>query len=141
MSDNSIQEPIDSTNSIFSFFKNHYIIIFLCLFILGLLLYHFRFKLIALHDRYRTRTRFSNGFYEDLNDGLSSINFDLESNIENEDIRDGLNMENKNKIKKIMKDKGLNFDDARLELIRNELHENEIDEDGVPKDPKLVTFK
>ncbi|CAX41367.1 uncharacterized protein YCL012C orthologue, putative [Candida dubliniensis CD36] len=112
------------------------------------LAFHFRHKIIELHDRYRTRSRIDNGYYsnlqsfeDDIASGLSSSNFDLESNnIATNDNRPGLTESAKVQIKKIMKEKGVSFDDARLEYIRNELSRNNIDENGVPNDPKLVMF-
>lgn len=39
-----------------------------------------------------------------------------------------------------MEQKGIGFDQARLEYTRKQLNQNNIDDQGVPKDPKLVTF-
>jgi len=119
------------------------IIILVCL-----LVFHFRHKIIELHDRYRTRSRIDSGYYsnlqsfeDDVASGLSSSNFDLESNnIATNDNRAGLSESAKLQIKKIMEEKGVSFDDARLEYTRNELSKNNIDENGVPRDPKLVMF-
>lgn len=80
-------------------------------------------------------------FEDDVASGLSSSNFDLESNnIATNDNRAGLSESAKLQIKKIMEEKGVSFDDARLEYTRNELSKNNIDENGVPRDPKLVMF-
>ena len=78
-------------------------------------------------------------FEGDINDGLSSLNFDLEANNSN-DSRKGLSEAAKEEVKKIMNTKGISFDEARLEYTRSELNKNNIDENGLPKDPKLVVF-
>lgn len=39
-----------------------------------------------------------------------------------------------------MNTKGVGFDEARLEYTRSELNKNDIDENGLPRDPKLVVF-
>lgn len=80
-------------------------------------------------------------FEDDINDGLSSLNFDLEANNVNlGDTRAGLDAVAKTEIRKIMDDRGLSFDEARLEYTKGRFNENDIDEDGLPRDPKLVRF-
>lgn len=39
-----------------------------------------------------------------------------------------------------MKVEGLSFDDARLKVVKAKLEGYNIGEDGVPLDPKTVTF-
>ncbi|EMG47399.1 hypothetical protein SBY92_002872 [Candida maltosa Xu316] len=128
-----------------SYLKSHHVLIFIVV-ITFLLVFHFRHKIIALHDRYRTSNRIRRGHYtnlgsfeDDIANGLTSDNFDLEANNSN-DTRKGLSEDAKLKIKEIMVNKGLSFDEARAEYTRNTLKKNNIDENGVPRDPKLVTF-
>ncbi|KAK6458483.1 uncharacterized protein RJT20DRAFT_126525 [Scheffersomyces xylosifermentans] len=126
--------------------KSHHVLLFVI--IVGcLLLFHFRHKIAEAHDRYRTRTRSQNGFYnrlssfqDDVLRGFSSSNFDLEGNIESNDPRKGLSEEAKLEIEVIMNAKGKSFDEARLEYTQSELGRNGIHNDGLPNDPKLVTF-
>ncbi|KAI3405098.2 hypothetical protein KGF56_002054 [Candida oxycetoniae] len=142
-------EDSPSTSTSMSYLKSHYVII-LILVIGCFLLFHFRFKLAELHDRYRTRRRMGQGYYtsidtssfqDDINDGLNSASFDLEANnLTREDPRNGLDEQAKEEIKRIMKSKSMSFDEARLEYVRGEFAGNNIDENGVPKDPKLVTL-
>lgn len=144
-----IPETAEQPNGIIemskSFIKSHYVLVILCVVILGLL-FHFRHKLGELLDRYRTRRRIQQGYYQnlgsfegDINDGLTSTNFDLEAN-NLSDTRKGLSETAKEEIKEIMNRKGISFDEARLEYTRNELNKNDIDENGLPRDPKLVIF-
>ncbi|ODV63978.1 uncharacterized protein ASCRUDRAFT_17259, partial [Ascoidea rubescens DSM 1968] len=82
------------------------------------------------------------GFENDINQGLSSSNFDLESNnISKLDLRSGLDEHSKKQILKIMNDnKSLSFDQARLFYTRRIMADNEIAPDGTPLDPRAVTF-
>lgn len=139
------EQPSDSTHLSTSFIKSHYVLIVLCIVLLGII-FHLRHKIGELLDRYRTRRRIQQGYYQnlgsfegDVNDGLSSLNFDLEANNLN-DTRKGLSETAKEEIKKIMNTKGVSFDEARLEYTRSELNKNDIDENGLPRDPKLVVF-
>ncbi|CAD1810910.1 hypothetical protein FOB58_001952 [Candida parapsilosis] len=143
------QQPVEQANdyvsSSASFIESHYIAIVSCIVIFGVG-FHLRHKIGELLDRYRTRRRISQGYYQnlgtfegDINDGLSSSNFDLEANNSN-DSRKGLSEAAKEEVKKIMNTKGISFDEARLEYTRSELNKNNIDENGLPKDPKLVVF-
>lgn len=128
--------------------KSHHIILIVVV-ILALLLFHFRHKLAALHDRYRMNKRVrytrvnTNGesFEDDLEAGLSSNNFDIASNISSNDSRKGLLESAKLQIKDIMAAEGLSFDDARLQYLQQQLNENNIGPDGMPLDPKTVSFK
>lgn len=138
---------LNSTNLVTGSIKSHHVVIFFLL-IICLLLFHFRHKIIARIERYRTERRFNGGFYtnlesfqDDIANGLTSNNFDLEANnLSTGDTRSGLSIDAKLEIKKIMEQKGIGFDQARLEFTRKQLNQNNIDEQGVPKDPKLVTF-
>ncbi|KAM3580975.1 hypothetical protein VKS41_006424 [Umbelopsis sp. WA50703] len=79
-------------------------------------------------------------FEEDIEDGLTSSNFDIEANnLEEGDSRAGL--KNKEEILKIMKRQGCSFDEARLIRQQRLLKKNNIDPlTGLPKDPKFVSF-
>ncbi|CAK9442095.1 uncharacterized protein LODBEIA_P58530 [Lodderomyces beijingensis] len=115
---------------------------------LCIVIYIYRHRIAEFHDRYRTyrRMRQSNfladtTFEDDLADGLSSLNFDLEShNIDSGDSRKGLSAEARADIKRIMKSRGVSFDEARLEYTRGQFRQHGIDETGLPRDPKLVTL-
>lgn len=79
-------------------------------------------------------------FQRDIENGLSSENFNLVLN-NSEDARKGLDENAKSKILKCMEENpGLSFDDARLKYTREELAKNKIGPDGMPLDPKTVTF-
>lgn len=125
--------------------KSHHILIFF-LVIAVLVCFHFRHRIAQWHDRYRTRNRMryssvgSNGFEEDIENGLTSDTFDLHSNIENQDSRDGLLQAATESIKRIMRSEGVSFDEARLRYFRDELQDNGIGPDGIPTDKKTVTF-
>lgn len=109
--------------------------------------FHFRNKIAAAHDRFRSRRRLrysgipeSTGFEEDLENGLSSNNFDLRENITNQDSRAGLESNAKTEIKKIMVQHNIGFDEARLIYTRKQMKSNSIGSNGVPLDPRAVTF-
>lgn len=58
-----------------------------------------------------------------------------------DDPRKGLDENAKNKIQDIMKQNPeLSFDEARLRYTREELAKNQVGPDGMPLDPKTVTF-
>ena len=73
------------------------------------MLFHFRLKIIARIERYRTERRFNGGFYtnlesfqDDIANGLTSNNFDLEANnLSTGDSRSGLSIDAKLEIKKL----------------------------------------
>lgn len=124
--------------------RSHHVVLFLV--ILGaILIFHFRNRIAEAHDRFRTRRRMryasvSGSFADDLEDGLSSANFDIESNIAAGDLRQGLLEAATAEIKRSMASKGLLFDEARLQYLQNQLGLNNIGSDGVPLDPRTVTF-
>lgn len=55
-------------------------------------------------------------------------------------MRSGLDETSKKAIRKIMDSRNITFDDARLLYIKNEFQNNSIADDGMPLDPKTVTF-
>ncbi|KAI9271799.1 hypothetical protein BDA99DRAFT_569583 [Phascolomyces articulosus] len=78
-------------------------------------------------------------FEDDIDDGLTSSQFDLEANLEQNDQRAGL--KDKEEILKIMKKQKVSFDEARLIRQQRLLKKNNIDPvTGLPLDPKFVTF-
>lgn len=79
------------------------------------------------------------GFEGDLESGLSSNNFDITENISNHDPRT-LDEAAKEEIRQLMLRHNLTFDDARLRYLREKMLANGVGADGVPTDPKTVTF-
>ncbi|CUM63269.1 uncharacterized protein PRCAT00000840001 [Priceomyces carsonii] len=119
----------------------------LLLILVGLLAFHLRhriktasLKFIPRMFKECCRCRRLESFDADLEQGLTSNTFDISSNIANEDLRKGLDRKAKESIKEIMNKSGLSFDEARSQYTRSQLHANDIDHDGVPRDPKLITF-
>lgn len=111
----------------------------------GIMAFHFRHKIAAAHDRWRTQRRMGYvhlglNFQGDLESGLNSENFDIGSNISANDPRQGLLEEGKKKVKELMSKRGMSFDEARLEYTRTLLAENNIDANGMPLDPRTITF-
>ncbi|CCE62040.1 hypothetical protein TPHA_0B03680 [Tetrapisispora phaffii CBS 4417] len=100
-------------------------------------------QLSSLRNRYNRRYIRSEGinssFSDDIEAGLSSTNFDLESGNVG-DQREGLDDIAKEEIKKIMAEKNLSFDAARLAYTEEKFGKNNIAADGMPKDPKTVTL-
>ncbi|KAG0197253.1 hypothetical protein BGX28_009251 [Mortierella sp. GBA30] len=101
-------------------------------------------KLEELRERLRySRLPFfraeDSSFEQNIEEGLTSANFDLHQNLLDGDDRHGL--ENANEIRKIMKKYKCNFDQARLIQQQNKMKANGIDpRTGVPIDPKAVYF-
>ncbi|BDD56487.1 hypothetical protein MPDQ_006423 [Monascus purpureus] len=79
-------------------------------------------------------------FMGDVEAGLTSSNFDLSANIADGDIREGLNQKAKREIRKIMKGRGVEFDEARRIYTEQRFAKNNIGPDGRPRDPKFVSF-
>ncbi|CBY00945.1 hypothetical protein IAQ61_011849 [Plenodomus lingam] len=84
--------------------------------------------------------RLPTSFRDDLEAGLSSSAFDLSSNVEEGDSRQGLDDAGKKQVKRIMKRKGVDFDEARRIYMQDRFKKNNIGADGVPRDPKFVSF-
>lgn len=85
-------------------------------------------------------TRLPTSFRDDIEAGLSSSAFDLSSNVEAGDSRQGLDDAGKKEVIRIMKRKGIDFDEARKIYMQERFKKNNIGADGVPKDPKFVSF-
>lgn len=69
-----------------------------------------------------------------------SSSFDLTTNIAMEDSRTGLDPYAKQKIKQIMTNKKVGFDEARLLYVKMSFTRHDIRPDGMPQDPKFVSF-
>ncbi|RUP50988.1 hypothetical protein BC936DRAFT_136719 [Jimgerdemannia flammicorona] len=89
---------------------------------------------------YRRLPFFNTGSFEqDIEDGLTSSTFDLNQNLEDGDTRPGLS--DTDEIKRIMKRRGVSFDEARLIRQDQLLKKNNIDPvTGLSLDPKAVYF-
>ncbi|KAJ4309656.1 hypothetical protein N0V94_008828 [Neodidymelliopsis sp. IMI 364377] len=85
-------------------------------------------------------TRLPTSFREDIEAGLHSSAFDLTGNIEGEDSRQGLDDAGKKEVMRIMKRKGVGFDEARRLLMQERFKREGVGSDGVPRDPKFVSF-
>lgn len=79
-------------------------------------------------------------FLADSEAGLSSETFSLSSNINSADSRQGLDVEAKRAIQRIMTSEGLSFDEARAKYTRERMQQHDILPDGRPNDPKAVFF-
>jgi len=71
---------------------------------------------------------------------LHSSNFDLTGNIENGDTRGGLDERGKREVQRIMKSRGVGFDEARRLSMLDTFRKQGVGEDGLPRDPKFVSF-
>ena len=79
-------------------------------------------------------------FMGDVESGFTSNDFDLSSNVMEGDSRAGLDQRGKREVQRIMKTRGINFDEARRVFMEQGFKKNNIGADGLPRDPKLVTF-
>ncbi|OBZ87549.1 hypothetical protein A0J61_04389 [Choanephora cucurbitarum] len=125
-------------------------LIYLALFLLFLLLcWYFRQYLIDVASflankanrffGYRLLPTNEGSFEQDIEDGLTSSQFDLHANLDEQDSRAGL--KDKEEIIRIMKKQKVTFDEARLIRQQRLLKKNNIDpETGLPLDPKFVQF-
>lgn len=85
-------------------------------------------------------TRVPNTFMGDVESGLTSADFDLSSNVMEGDSRGGLDQKAKRDVQRLMKLRGINFDEARRVYMEQRFKKNGIGEDGIPRDPKFVSF-
>lgn len=85
-------------------------------------------------------SRLPNSFASDIEAGLSSSNFNLSENVESGDSRAGLDDAAKSEVLAIMKKRRMNFDQARKVYMENRFKANGIGADGLPRDPKFVSF-
>ncbi|KAL1608448.1 hypothetical protein SLS60_003390 [Paraconiothyrium brasiliense] len=85
-------------------------------------------------------TRLPTSFRDDIEAGLSSSAFDLNTNLEAGDSRQGLDDAGKREVQRIMKRRGVDFDEARRLYMQDRFKKNNIGPDGLPRDPKFVSF-
>ncbi|KAI4702706.1 hypothetical protein J4E89_010238 [Alternaria sp. Ai002NY15] len=85
-------------------------------------------------------TRLPSSFRDDIEAGLSSSAFDLSGNVEAGDSRQGLDDAGKKEVMRIMKRRGCDFDEARRIYMQERFKKNNIGADGIPRDPKFVSF-
>jgi hypothetical protein len=85
-------------------------------------------------------SRLPSTFAGDIEAGLSSNTFDLSGNVEDGDSRAGLDDASKKAILKIMKKWMMNFVQARKKYMEERFSANGIGADGMPRDPKFVSF-
>jgi hypothetical protein len=85
-------------------------------------------------------SRLPSSFAGDIDAGLTSDTFDLSGNVEAGDSRGGLDNAAKQEVLKIMKKRRMNFDQARKAYMENRFKANGIGADGLPRDPKFVSF-
>ncbi|KAG9198391.1 hypothetical protein B5807_11540 [Epicoccum nigrum] len=85
-------------------------------------------------------TRLPTSFREDVEAGLHSSDFDLTGNLVEGDSRQGLDDAGKKEVLRIMKRKNVGFDEARRLLMQDRFSKAGVGSDGVPRDPKFVSF-
>jgi len=76
----------------------------------------------------------------DVEGGFTSSDFDLTGNIIDGDARAGLDEQAKREVKQIMKRQRVGFDEARRIYTERRFAKNNIGPDGMPRDPKFVSF-
>lgn len=84
--------------------------------------------------------RLPSSFAGDIEAGFTSSDFDLTANVAEGDSRAGLDQNGKREIRKIMRSRGVNFDEARRLYTEQRFAKNNIGPDGRPRDPKFVSF-
>ncbi|KAF2205156.1 hypothetical protein GQ43DRAFT_408034 [Delitschia confertaspora ATCC 74209] len=85
-------------------------------------------------------SRLPTSFRDDISAGLSSSTFDLNANLEAGDSRQGLDNAGKKEVLRIMKRAGVGFDEARRLWMEEKFRKEGIGRDGLPRDPKFVSF-
>ncbi|KAH8600786.1 hypothetical protein B0O99DRAFT_589674 [Bisporella sp. PMI_857] len=85
-------------------------------------------------------SRLPSSFAADIESGFSSSTFNLAGNVADGDSRAGLDDASKREIQKIMKKRRVNFDEARRIYTEGRFAKNNIGPDGLPRDPKFVSF-
>jgi len=78
-------------------------------------------------------------FQGDVEAGPHSADFDMTGNVEG-DSRAGLDEQGKREVLAIMRRKKVNFDEARRMYMERRFKREGIGADGVPNDPKFVSF-
>lgn len=89
-------------------------------------------------------TPLASSFENDIEEGLSSEQFNIHANASGGDSRSGLDDEAKAEILKIMRGSifrgKTTFDEARRIYMERTLMRQGIGADGMPRDPKFVSF-
>ena len=85
-------------------------------------------------------SRLPTSFMGDVESGFTSADFDLSSNVMEGDSRSGLDPKSKREIQRLMKIRGVNFDEARRVYMEQRFKKAGISADGIPRDPKFVSF-
>jgi len=85
-------------------------------------------------------TRLPSSFSNDMESGFTSDDFDLQGNLAAGDSRAGLDQAAKKEIQKIMRTRRVGFDEARRIYTEGRFAKNNIGPDGMPRDPKFVSF-
>ncbi|KAE9971834.1 hypothetical protein BLS_004292 [Venturia inaequalis] len=94
---------------------------------------------IPIPERFIHYAPIPQNFREDVEAGLHSADFDMTGNVEG-DSRSGLDETAKKEVLRIMKRRGVGFDEARRIFMEQNFKKSGIGKDGLPRDPKLVTF-
>ncbi|KAI9748917.1 MAG: hypothetical protein M1815_002877 [Lichina confinis] len=79
-------------------------------------------------------------FAGDMEAGFSSSAFDLSGNVAEGDSRAGLDATAKREVQRIMRNRRVGFDEARRIYTEQRFAKNNIGADGLPRDPKFVSF-
>lgn len=119
-----------------------YTVSLLCL-MAGTLLYATRSRWFHLLPPNLTEpfySRVPTSFMSDIESGFTSDDFDLSGNVTGGDSRAGLDVRGKQEVQKIMKNRGIGFDEARRVYMEQGFKKNNIGPDGLPRDPKFVSF-
>ncbi|KAI9824809.1 MAG: hypothetical protein M1826_007231 [Phylliscum demangeonii] len=85
-------------------------------------------------------SRLPGSFASDMEAGFSSTAFDLTGNVAAGDARAGLDDGGKREVQRIMRAQRVSFDDARRIYVEQRFAREGIGADGVPRDPKFVSF-
>ncbi|CAF9926854.1 MAG: hypothetical protein ALECFALPRED_003565 [Alectoria fallacina] len=85
-------------------------------------------------------TRLPASFTNDIESGFTSTDFDLTTNVVAGDPRAGLDQQAKWEVQKIMTSRRVGFDEARRMYTETRFAKNNIGPDGLPRDPKFVSF-
>ena len=85
-------------------------------------------------------TRLRSSFTSDIEEGLTSSEFDLSANVAGGDSRAGLDEHGRREVKNIMRKKKVGFDEARRLWVEERFRREGISADGRPRDPKFVSF-
>ena len=99
-----------------------------------------RFNAIIGSFTQQRYTRVPTSFRGDMEAGMSSSNFNLAENIEAGDSRAGLDDNAKMEVQRLMKERRVDFDEARRLWVQDKFGRNDIGADGRPRDPKAFMF-